>query len=67
MKFWGGDGNEIFPEANCPGDHGEGGRQIQGHGRIVPYAGTKDDAEYHQKCGRHGGVSVVVGGAFEHG
>ena len=57
----------VFPEVNCPGDHAEGVRQVRGSVGIVLSAGIINNTGKHGMGGRHGDVSVVVGGVFEPG
>ena len=55
----------VFPGVKSPGDHTEGERPVPNCSGIMPSSGTSDNAGYHIVCGRHGGASVTVDGAFE--
>ena len=67
LKFWEGNRNVVFTEVNCPGDYVEGGGWVWGCGGFLLSSGTSDEYRDSWVGGRHGGVSVVVGGAFERG
>ena len=67
LEFWEGDGNVVFTKVKCPGYHAEGGIRVQGHGVIVLSTGTSDNARDSKVVGRHGGVSVILGEAFDFG
>ena len=55
----------VFPEVNFPGYHTEGRKRVRGRGGNVLSTGTSDCAGYCGVGGRHGGVSVAVGGVLK--
>ena len=57
----------VFPKVNCPGNHAEGGLQVQGCGGIVMSAGMNNDAGNHRVSGGHDGASLTVDREFDSG
>ena len=57
----------VFPEVNCLGGHAEGSQRVLGRSGIMPSTGMSANARDFGLVRRHGGLSVVVGGAFERG